>query len=250
MTCSVFGSQWRVYGCAWRRQERSIGRRLGSHIDRGGGEGNHAGPEQKRKRSTRLHIGASEHQAFSITPETGSCREYRAERQRRAGCIGIMVHYPNEGETPGCSASVASPHVYYWFRCHAAAQPYSLHRMFCPRRKSWSSRANTRNQARMALLTRLWKELIRELWRRADSNHYYAAVSLSGPPRGLFFHGYDSYAEWAQGSRGGGTTDPTVAVPSPTPQRPMAICSHQGLHRVGETRRLEPQSRLSRRHPR
>ena len=28
-------------------------------------------------------------------------------------------------------------------------------------------------------------------------NHYYAAVSLSGPPRVLFFHGYDSYAEWA-----------------------------------------------------
>jgi hypothetical protein len=42
-------------------------------------------------------------------------------------------------------------------------------------------------------------------------NHYYAAVSLSGPPRVLFFHGYDSYAEWAQGSRGG-TTDPTLAA--------------------------------------
>src|ERR1700733_4093629 len=42
-------------------------------------------------------------------------------------------------------------------------------------------------------------------------NHYYAAVSLSGPPRVFFFHGYDSYAEWAQGSTGA-TTDPTVAA--------------------------------------
>src|ERR1700734_3844258 len=28
-------------------------------------------------------------------------------------------------------------------------------------------------------------------------NHYYAAVSLSGPPRVLFFHGYSSFAEMA-----------------------------------------------------
>jgi len=42
-------------------------------------------------------------------------------------------------------------------------------------------------------------------------NHYFAAVSLSGPPRVFFFHGYDSYAEWAQGSTGA-TTDPTVAA--------------------------------------
>jgi hypothetical protein len=33
-------------------------------------------------------------------------------------------------------------------------------------------------------------------------NHYYAAVSLSGPPRVLFFHGYDSYAEWADQRQG------------------------------------------------
>src|SRR5271155_4783630 len=33
-------------------------------------------------------------------------------------------------------------------------------------------------------------------------NHYYAAVSLSGPPRVLFFHGYDSYAEWVQSQIG------------------------------------------------
>jgi hypothetical protein len=39
-------------------------------------------------------------------------------------------------------------------------------------------------------------------------NHYYAAVSLSGPPRVLFFHGYDSYAEWADQRPG---TDPALA---------------------------------------
>ena len=39
-------------------------------------------------------------------------------------------------------------------------------------------------------------------------NHYYAAVSLSGPPRVLFFHGYDSYAEWADERLG---TDPALA---------------------------------------
>jgi hypothetical protein len=42
-------------------------------------------------------------------------------------------------------------------------------------------------------------------------NHYLAAVSLSGPPRVFFFHGYDSYAEWVQGSSGA-TTDPTLAA--------------------------------------
>jgi hypothetical protein len=42
-------------------------------------------------------------------------------------------------------------------------------------------------------------------------NHYFAAVSLSGPPRVFFFHGYDSYAEWVQGSRGA-ATDPAVAA--------------------------------------
>jgi hypothetical protein len=42
-------------------------------------------------------------------------------------------------------------------------------------------------------------------------NHYLAAVSLSGPPRVLFFHGYDSYAEWAQGSSRA-TSDPTLAA--------------------------------------
>jgi hypothetical protein len=39
-------------------------------------------------------------------------------------------------------------------------------------------------------------------------NHYYAAVSLSGPPRVLFFHGYDTYAEWADQRQG---TDPALA---------------------------------------
>ena len=42
-------------------------------------------------------------------------------------------------------------------------------------------------------------------------NHYLAAVSLSGPPRVLFFHGYDSYAEWAKESIGA-TTNPAVAA--------------------------------------
>jgi hypothetical protein len=30
-------------------------------------------------------------------------------------------------------------------------------------------------------------------------NHYYAVVSLSGPPRTLFLHGYSSFAQWAAG---------------------------------------------------
>jgi hypothetical protein len=43
------------------------------------------------------------------------------------------------------------------------------------------------------------------------ANHYYAAVSLSGPPRVLFFRGYESYAEWAQ-QRQATTNDPAVAA--------------------------------------
>jgi hypothetical protein len=42
-------------------------------------------------------------------------------------------------------------------------------------------------------------------------NHYFAAVSLSGPPRVLFFHGYESYAEWAE-QRQGTTNDPAAAT--------------------------------------
>ena len=42
-------------------------------------------------------------------------------------------------------------------------------------------------------------------------NHYYALVSLSGPPRALFLHGYNSYAEWAQ-SNGAATSDPALAA--------------------------------------
>jgi hypothetical protein len=45
-------------------------------------------------------------------------------------------------------------------------------------------------------------------------SHYYAAVSLSGPPRVLFFHGYESYAEWAaqrQGTAGNSALATTLA---------------------------------------
>jgi hypothetical protein len=42
-------------------------------------------------------------------------------------------------------------------------------------------------------------------------NHYYAAVSLSGPPRVLFFHGYESYAEWAEQQQST-TNDPAAAT--------------------------------------
>jgi hypothetical protein len=41
-------------------------------------------------------------------------------------------------------------------------------------------------------------------------NHYYAAVSLSGPARVLFFHGYGSYAEWAEQQQGA-TRNPGIA---------------------------------------
>ncbi len=51
----------------------------------------------------------------------------------------------------------------------------------------------------------------RTLGASKSPNHYLAAVSLSGPPRVLFFHGYDSFAEWVQGSSGA-ATDPTVAA--------------------------------------
>jgi hypothetical protein len=43
------------------------------------------------------------------------------------------------------------------------------------------------------------------------ADHYYASVSLSGPPRVLFFHGYESYAAWAE-QRQGTTNLPAVAT--------------------------------------
>ena len=44
--------------------------------------------------------------------------------------------------------------------------------------------------------------------------HYYAAVSLSGPQRTLFFHGYSSFAEWS--------ADQAGAPPNPTLDRANA----------------------------
>ncbi len=41
--------------------------------------------------------------------------------------------------------------------------------------------------------------------------HYFAAVSLSGPPRVLFFHGYESYAEWAS-ERQSSMANPAVSA--------------------------------------
>ncbi len=43
------------------------------------------------------------------------------------------------------------------------------------------------------------------------ADHYYASVSLSGPLRVLFFHGYESYAAWAQQWPGTATL-PAVAT--------------------------------------
>jgi hypothetical protein len=42
-------------------------------------------------------------------------------------------------------------------------------------------------------------------------NHYYAAVSLSGPPRALFFHGYSSFAEMAAENKAA-TSDSTLSA--------------------------------------
>jgi hypothetical protein len=42
-------------------------------------------------------------------------------------------------------------------------------------------------------------------------NHYYALVSLSGPPRALFFHGYSSFAEMTAAGRGA-TSDSTLSA--------------------------------------
>ncbi len=42
-------------------------------------------------------------------------------------------------------------------------------------------------------------------------NYYYAAVSLSGPPRALFFHGYSSFAEMAAAHRSE-TSDSTLSA--------------------------------------
>ena len=64
----------------------------------------------------------------------------------------------------------------------------------------------------MALLTRLWKELIRELWQQPRFPTTISGGLPFGTAACIFFHGYDSYAEWAKGSTGGGTTDPTVAA--------------------------------------
>jgi hypothetical protein len=46
----------------------------------------------------------------------------------------------------------------------------------------------------------------------SSSDRYYAAVSVSGPPRVLFFHGYDSYADWAQAQLGAVTNPSAVAT--------------------------------------
>jgi hypothetical protein len=43
------------------------------------------------------------------------------------------------------------------------------------------------------------------------SNHYYALVSMSGPPRVLFFHGYASFADWAASNRNP-TTDSSLSA--------------------------------------
>ena len=42
-------------------------------------------------------------------------------------------------------------------------------------------------------------------------NHYYAAVSLSGPPRALFFHGYSSFADMAAEQKAA-TSDSTLSA--------------------------------------
>jgi hypothetical protein len=42
-------------------------------------------------------------------------------------------------------------------------------------------------------------------------NHYYAAVSLSGPQRTVFLHSYSSFAEWAE-SQGSSRTNPALAA--------------------------------------
>jgi hypothetical protein len=42
-------------------------------------------------------------------------------------------------------------------------------------------------------------------------NRYYALVSLSGPPRALFFHGYSSFADMAAEGRGA-TSDSTLSA--------------------------------------
>ncbi len=42
-------------------------------------------------------------------------------------------------------------------------------------------------------------------------NYYYAAVSLSGPPRALFFHGYSSFADMAAAHRGA-TSDSNLSA--------------------------------------
>src|SRR3984885_13665117 len=41
-------------------------------------------------------------------------------------------------------------------------------------------------------------------------NRYYALVSLSGPPRALFFHGYSSFADMAAEGRGA-SSDSTLS---------------------------------------
>jgi len=43
-------------------------------------------------------------------------------------------------------------------------------------------------------------------------NHYYAVVSMSGPPRALFFHGYSSFAEMAAANKAATSDSPLSAT--------------------------------------
>ena len=51
----------------------------------------------------------------------------------------------------------------------------------------------------------------RALGASKSPGHYYALVSLSGPSRALFFHGYSSFAEWAEQHKTA-TSDPTLSA--------------------------------------
>ena len=80
-------------------------------------------------------------------------------------------------------------------------------------------------------------------------NHYYAAVSLSGPSRVLFFHGYASFADMAAAQKAA-TSDSTLsATLDRTNCGGCRSALVQGLQRVGQAGRFKSQPGFSCRLP-
>ena len=204
-----------------------------------------------RKVPTRLHIRASEHQAFRISPlRPDHAVKERGERQRRSSKRTLLQgesvswHLISKRRRKTQDAQLLSHRrtsiTGFAVMQHRSRTPCtgilpSARSPFCP--------ANSRNQARMALLTRQWKQLIPELWRRAKFRPL--PRSLSRDRRQYFsFMATILSRRSAPGSRGA-TTDPTVAATlTHTTAADGDLLSSKDYTVSGQKPRLEPQSRL------